>query len=76
MNMKRSMLNRAMASLMMSMAMMGDNEATPLIREPSKPRYAPWSDIQLTKSERKGKTPEELQVLRKAKYEAAGGAYA
>lgn len=29
----------------------------------------PWDSIQLTKAERKGKTPEEIQVIRKAKYE-------
>lgn len=27
-----------------------------------------WDNIQLTKSERKGKTTEEIQALRKAKY--------
>jgi len=28
----------------------------------------PWDGVQLTKSERKGKTPDELQELRKSKW--------
>jgi len=31
--------------------------------------YHPWDHIQLSKKERKGKTYEELQALRKKKYE-------
>lgn len=33
--------------------------------------YHPWDKINLTKSERRGKTYEELQALRKRKYEEA-----
>ena len=32
--------------------------------------YDPWSTIQLSKSERRGKTYEEINALRKAKWEA------
>ncbi len=31
--------------------------------------HHPWDGVQLTKAERKGKTPEEIQALRKMKYE-------
>lgn len=31
----------------------------------------PWDRVQLSKSERKGKTPDELQALRQRKYEAS-----
>ena len=34
-------------------------------------RRNPWDSVQLSKAERRGKTPEELQALRKAKWEAA-----
>jgi hypothetical protein len=34
-----------------------------------KPRYEAWSNVQLTKAERKGKTPKEIHDLRKARYE-------
>lgn len=30
----------------------------------------PWDNIQLSKSERRGKTPEQIQAMRKEKYEA------
>ena len=31
-------------------------------------RQQPWDHIQLSKAERKGKTPEQLQALRQEKY--------
>lgn len=31
--------------------------------------HPPWESIQLTKTERKGKTPEQIQELRKQKYQ-------
>ena len=33
----------------------------------------PWDRIQLSKAERRGKGPEEIQALRKAKWEAMRG---
>lgn len=34
------------------------------------PKPEPWHKIQLSKAERRGKTPEEIQALRRAKWEA------
>lgn len=38
--------------------------------ESKAPKYEPWYMMQISKSERKGKTPEQIQELRRAKWEA------
>jgi len=43
--------------------------SVPLVFSTVHRKYHPWDGVQLTKAERKGKTPDEIQALRKMKYE-------
>ena len=59
-----------MMNAMMLSGMMDRNDQKPDLRFITPVRkHHPWDDIQLSKTERKGKSYEELQELRKKKYE-------
>lgn len=71
MNTKRSpMISPAMVVALMLAQSSGATPPKGLSEGQRLPRPEPWHKIQLSKSERRGKTPEEVQALRKAKWEA------
>ena len=55
------------------LAAMGAFAETEAPSIPYRPAWQPWNYTQLTKAERKGKTPEEIKALRYAKYKAETG---
>lgn len=69
-------MNKQLTTAMMAasmMGMMGDrNDMVPredISRAPIRDHHS-WDGVQLSKAERKGKTPDELQALRRARWEA------
>jgi hypothetical protein len=56
-----------MGAMMMSDIPLGGKDTT--IHNGSTKSYNPWDKIQLSKAERKGKTYEEIQAMKKAIYD-------
>jgi hypothetical protein len=63
-----------LAILGAAIGMLGNNPGPqPTIHNGVRRVTETWDRVQLTKAERKGKTPEEIQQLRKEKYNARHG---
>jgi len=65
----RSKISAALMTAAM-MAMINDDRKTyhEIVSQPK--TLPPWHNVKLTKAERKGKTFEEIQAMRQAKWEA------
>lgn len=59
-----------MAALSMAMWKVASGGRAPIFSNGVKRETHPWDTVQLTKGERRGKTPDEIQALRKEKYKA------
>ncbi|MBL8968238.1 MAG: hypothetical protein JNG85_14625 [Spirochaetaceae bacterium] len=68
----RRAIVRPLAMMMLASAMLsgGLPSGEPKPRQSLPRGRNPWDGVQLSKAERKGKTPEEIQAMRRAKYEA------
>jgi hypothetical protein len=67
---RRKRPNAQIPTMLMLAAMMYPEGSKELEPPPARSKANPWDGVQLTKTERHGKTPEEIQAARRAKYEA------
>ena len=67
MNRKRSAFNTSMAMMAMY-SMMGGGLY--VLRNGVERKHNPWDNVNLSKKERKNKTYEEIQAMRRAKWES------
>jgi hypothetical protein len=63
------MNKRLVTSLAMARALARGTDADTVLHNGVVRVINPWDDVHLSKAERKGKTPEEIQAMRKQKWE-------